>query len=116
MEDLSCQSVRNALWDEAGGVLAEADARRIENHVLECRECMRFDVEVKEVSDGLKRLPVFRPPAILSMRLKVAASRDRSRRLMRLDLAARWREFRETARLAFDNLLKPIAVPAAGGI
>lgn len=116
MEDSSCQSVRNALWDQAGGLLAEDDARAVASHLLACRQCARLDIEVSAVSDGLRRLPVLRPPAIISMRVKVAASRDRSHRLLRLDLAARWKEFRQRARLVFDNLFKPLAVPAAGGI
>jgi hypothetical protein len=116
MEDLSCQSVRSALWDHAAGRLAEADSQKVAHHLRKCRACARHRVDVHSIETGLKYLPVFRPPSIVSMRLKVAASRDRSKRLRHLDLAARWKEFREFASLTFNNLLKPIAVPAAGGI
>jgi hypothetical protein len=114
--ELSCQLVRAALWDHAGGRLGEADSGRISTHLLGCRECDRRRLEVSTLATGLKDLPVRRPPSIVSMRLRVAASRDRSRRLVRLDMAARWKDFRQRARLTFDNLLKPLAVPAAGGI
>jgi len=114
--ELSCQFVRSALWDRAGGRLGEVENSKVSKHLLECRECERHRVEVSSLATGLKNLPVRRPPSIVSMRLRVAASRDRSARLLRLDMAARWKESRERARLTFDNLLKPLAVPAAGGI
>jgi hypothetical protein len=114
--ELNCQSVRTALWDQAGGRLEEAENSRISRHLVGCRECDRRRVEVNSLATGLKHLPVRRPPSIVSMRLRVAASRDRSRRLVRLDMAARWKDFRQRARLMFDNLLKPLAVPAAGGL
>jgi hypothetical protein len=114
--ELSCQVVRSALWDHAGGRLGEVENSKISKHLLECRACDRHRVEVSSLATGLKNLPVRRPPSIVSMRLRVAASRDRSARLLRLDMAARWKEFRQRARLTFDNLLKPLAVPAAGGI
>jgi len=114
--ELSCQFVRRALWDHAGGRLGAAESSRISKHLLRCRECDRRRVEVSSLASGLKHLPVRRPPSIVLMRLRVAASRDRARRLVRLDMAARWNEFRQRARLTFDNLLKPLAVPAAGGL
>lgn len=114
--ELSCQVVRSALWDHAGGRLGEVENSKVSKHLLKCRACDRHRVEVSSLATGLKNLPVRRPPSIVSMRLRVAASRDRSARLLRLDMAARWKEFRQRARLTFDNLLKPLAVPAAGGI
>jgi hypothetical protein len=114
--ELNCHLVRSALWDHAGGRLEAAENGRISKHLLECRECDRHSAEVSSLASGLKHLPVRKPPSIVSMRLRVAASRDRSARLLRLDMAARWKEFRQRFRLTFDNLLKPLAVPAAGGI
>jgi hypothetical protein len=114
--DLNCQLVRNALWDHASGRLASPASGKISQHLLSCRECERRRLEVDELAVGLKHLPLRKPPAIVSTRLRVAASRDRARRLLRLDWAARWKEFRQRARLIFDNLLKPLAVPATGGI
>jgi hypothetical protein len=89
---------------------------QVSKHLFSCRECERRRIEVNSLTVGIKHLSLRRPPAILSTRLRVAASRDRAKRLMRLDLAARWKEFRQRARLIFDNLLKPLAVPATGGI
>jgi hypothetical protein len=53
---------------------------------------------------------------MLNVRLRVLASRDRSRRLVRRDFASWIAEVKSVAKLFFDNLLRPFAVPAAGGI
>ena len=65
---------------------------------------------------GLKSLPAKNVPSMVTTRLAVIASRERSRSLLRRDLAARISELRSKAKLLFDNLLKPIAFPAAGGM
>ena len=53
---------------------------------------------------------------MLNMKLQVLASRESSRRMKRLNFASWVRENVSRARLFFDNLLKPLAVPAAGGL
>ena len=72
--------------------------------------------EVRSLRTGLKSLPEKSVSSLLSTRLKVIASRERSRLLLRRDLAARLDDLRSSAKLVFDNLLRPLAVPAAGGI
>jgi hypothetical protein len=44
------------------------------------------------------------------------ASHERARRLARVTLAARWKEWSSTASLWFDNLMRPVALPFAGGL
>ncbi len=85
-------------------------------HLNDCQECSLHVREVRSLRSGLRHLPQVQVPSILTTRLLIAASRDRSRRLARRDFSA-WLRFRKSrARLFFDNLLKPFAVPAAGGI
>jgi hypothetical protein len=61
-------------------------------------------------------LPALSVSPLLRTRLRVIASRERSRQALRQTLATRLAELRSKAKLLFDNLLKPIAVPAAGGM
>jgi hypothetical protein len=72
--------------------------------------------EVRSLRSGLKSLPGKNVSAMLSTKLRVIASRERSRKILRQNLAARIRELRVNAKLLFDNILRPIAVPATGGI
>lgn len=114
--ELSCKSVRSTLWDFAAGTLGESDQLTVETHLGECRECRLHRAEVRSLHTGLKSLPQKSVSPLLRTRLRVIASRERSRQALRRDLAARIAELRARARLVFDNLLRPIAVPAAGGM
>src|SRR5207248_5985097 len=108
--------VRDSLWDYAAGVLTEGERMSIAEHLGDCRECDLYSVEVVSLRTGLKNLPLRSVPPLLATRVQVIASRERSRRLGRLDFAACLKELRWRAKLLFDNLLRPLAVPAAGGI
>ncbi len=55
-------------------------------------------------------------PAGLDVRLRVLASHERVRRLATASLSARLQYWRARVRLHFENLMKPIAVPVAGGL
>jgi hypothetical protein len=116
MEELSCASVRSTLWDFAAGTLDESDRLMVATHLGECRECHLHRTEVRSLRTGLKSLPEKTVSPLLRTRLRVIASRERSRQALRRDLAARMADLRARARLVFDNLLRPIAVPAAGGM
>ena len=116
MEELDCKSVRPFLWDYAANSLGKDAAWRIEAHLGVCRECELRHEEVQSVRSGLKSLPFRNPPVFLETKLRVLASRDRSRRLVRRDFAAWLADRKARAALLVDHLLKPFAVPAAGGI
>ena len=116
METLNCRSVRVNVWEYVAGTLAEAEREIVSQHLGECRDCAAHRAEVRSLQMGLKSLPAHNLSPMLETRLQVIASRERSRRLRRLDLAAWLREMRAEFRLLFDNLLRPLAVPAAGGL
>lgn len=115
-DELNCNSVRSALWDYTAGALHNAESESLAMHLHVCRECDLHRAEVRSLRAGLKGLPEKSVSSLLSTQLKVVASRERSRLLLRRDLAARLNELRANMKLVFDNLLRPIALPAAGGI
>ena len=116
MNELNCSAVRSSLWDYTSGTIDERDRAEIESHLRECRECVLHRGEVRSLRQGLNNLPALGVPELLNTRLRVLASRDRSRRLERRDFASWVAEQGSRFRLFFDNLLRPFAVPAAGGI
>jgi hypothetical protein len=116
METMSCKAVRESLWDYTSGILAEEERAGIESHLSDCRECVLHRVEVRSMRSGLRHLPSVNVPELLNTRLRVLASRDRSRRLVRRDFASWLTEQKFRLRLVFDNLFRPFALPAAGGI
>jgi len=64
---------------------------------------------------ALSEMPQYTVPAHLAARLRVAASHAREDR-MNSTWAARLVSFRFRCRLFFDNLMRPFAVPVAGGV
>lgn len=55
-------------------------------------------------------------PAMLQGRLRVLASHERARRLVRINWAARAQHWRGLAALRLGNLMRPVALPVAGGL
>ncbi len=117
IEEYNCKAVRDALWDYTAGTLDQTDRLIVDLHLRECRECNLRRAEVRSLRTGLKSLHgKSSSPILLRTRLRVAASRERSRQTLRRNFAARFEDLCSRAKLLFDNLLKPIAVPAAGGM
>ena len=112
MENLNCKSVQASLWDERDSPAVPA----VEAHVNHCRECTRHRAEVRGLRTDLGSLPRKVISPLLATRLRVIASREHSRHIIKHDVAARVTDFCSRVKLHFDNLLRPLAVPAAGGL
>jgi len=85
-------------------------------HVENCGACQR---EYRSLSSLRTALRAMRGPAMpdgLAERLRVLASHERERLLLRASLAARFGHWRERVQLSFDNLMRPLALPFAGGL
>jgi hypothetical protein len=65
------------------------------------------------VRSALRKLPPAVPPARLTAMLRIAASRDRTQKLAR---ANPFRYYTDRLRLWMDNLMRPLALPFAGGL
>src|SRR5437879_4109844 len=116
MDELNCKIVRQSLWGYPARPETGGPGDWITSHLSVCRDCDQHFGDVKALRAGLKNLPVRHAPSMLTIRLQVLASRERARNITHRDFGT-WLTYRiSRARLFFDNLLKPFAVPAAGGI
>jgi hypothetical protein len=97
-----------SLGPETSGVIAE--------HMARCRECASYSEELGELRSRLRELPRFMPPARLITQLQVLASRERAYRLSHNTLPALVHYWRVELRLVVDNLMRPFAIPFAGGL
>jgi hypothetical protein len=61
----------------------------------------------------MSRTPV---PVELQAKLRVLASEERARQLTRLSYGSRLSYWRGRLRMEFDNLMRPLALPFAGGV
>ena len=68
------------------------------------------------VNTALRRLTRRTPPASLSASLRVMASRERDRRVNRRSSSATFSAWCDRTRLFAHNLMRPLALPAAGGL
>ena len=67
----------------------------------------------RRIRQALRSLPSRTPPADVTMRLRVSASRERVRNVLK---RSRFRGWFDHIALSLDNLMKPVALPAAGGL
>lgn len=72
--------------------------------------------ETERLRQLMRSLTRKSPPPELNTRLRVLASQERLRRVRRANAGALATDFVERLRLMADNLMRPVAVPAAGGL
>jgi hypothetical protein len=74
-----------------------------------------IDSEDRELRRVLKALPQRRPSADLTMRLRVIGSRESTRRQGRVTWQKLARTWLSDFQVWADNLMRPLAIPTAGG-
>ena len=72
-------------------------------------------LRTEEIRNQLRALPILRPPRQLTVELQVVASREQARRLREVTLSWLDRAL-DRLRPVVDNLMRPLAIPFAGGL
>jgi len=107
---MNCRIVRTKLLAEVDQ-LPDAERHAVNAHLHVCRSCAAESAERERIRAAMRALPRMAPPPELTVRLRVVASRERERRRhgwLRRAATGAW--------LLFDGLMRPLAVPLAGGI
>jgi hypothetical protein len=85
-------------------------------HTAVCRQCDAH-LQALETQRALLRKMAFAPvPANLTAKLRVLASHERERQLVRVSFRERMRRIAARVELAFDNMMRPVALPFTGGL
>lgn len=113
---MSCQTVLNSLSQFLDHRVAGDERTRVAMHLAECEACAARLRELSELRNGLRSLPQPAVPQRLQTQLQVLASHERSRWNATKTLPLALRTWRINLRLAVDNLMRPLAVPLAGGL
>jgi len=111
-----CREVQELISPLLDHELEGRERSDVLKHLGECRACAARFASLTEVRAALHRMQDVPVPARLATQLQVAASKDRVRRLVRRTVwgwIANWAAY---ARLSLDNLMRPLAVPFAGGV
>jgi len=85
----------------------------LKRHFNGCRECALESERYSELRGKLRSLPKRMPPAELTTRLRVVASKVR---MESFGGAGPWSRWRNRVELSLRNLMRPLAVPAVGGL
>lgn len=89
-----------------------AERQAMRRHLDGCRDCALESKEQQRLSEAVRSLPRRIPPSDLTLRLRVTASKVRAE----VRGPGRWLRFRDRLSLALENLMRPLALPAAGGL
>jgi hypothetical protein len=85
-------------------------------HLDGCRDCAARLRELVEVRNGLRSLPQAPVPGRLRTQLQVMASHERARWNATKTVPKALRTWAANIKLAVDNLMRPLALPLAGGL
>lgn len=102
--------------DYIEGTMTENERVAFSRHLAHCRECTGHAEELLGVSVALRSLSVPSVPAILASELQVLASHEHSRHMRHRTWASLFAAWGSAIRLATDNLMRPLALPFAGGL
>jgi hypothetical protein len=113
---MSCTNVQeliSSLLDLRGSA---SDRQIVLAHVGSCRKCSAYLEATRAQRIDLRNMAHTRLPAGLHERLRVVASHERERQLARVSVSTRLKRWVAAGELTFDNLMRPLAVPFAGGL
>jgi hypothetical protein len=89
---------------------------RIAGHLSECRDCTARYRALTDLRESLKNMPPAAVPDRLQTELQVIASREIARRRATATLPRAFHNWATNLKLAIDNLMRPLALPLAGGL
>jgi len=110
---MECATVRQQVSAYLDGVLPAEERRVFKRHVNLCRECAAESELYAELRLKLRELPRHVPPPDLTTRLRVVASKVR---MESFSGESPWRRWWNRLELSLRNLMRPLALPAVGGL
>lgn len=113
MDCLQVQWMLSAFLD---GRIVESERRSLEEHMASCVECSARYAGYVNVQTALRAAPVRKVNRQLSISLHSLASREAARRRRQVDFRTRVNDFAERLTFWASGLMKPLALPAAGGL
>ena len=106
---MNCREAGRRLPGYLDGAIESREHARLREHLELCSDCRAQLERYQQLSACLAQLQPIDPPSELAARIRVQASHS----------VSPWTGFMQVwtrALLNFENLLKPLAVPATGGI
>jgi len=112
---MSCDHVQERVSPFLDGQVPAEEREKVLAHLESCRPCSAHLEAVQNLRTLLRGMDRARVPEGLVAQLRVIASHERERWMLRSSWSARFRNWLDLARLRFDNLMRPVALPLGGG-
>jgi hypothetical protein len=113
---MSCENDQEPISLLFDGRLPETEREKVLAHTVVCRECGAHLASLETQRAMMRKMAQAPVPDTLATRLTVLASHERERQLARVSVRERARRLAVNINLAFDNLMRPVALPLAGGV
>lgn len=113
---MECQQVRLTLSAFQDGRVLDEERRAIQEHMARCPACAERLAQLELVRLSVRSLPRKAVPPYVSLALRSIASKEAARRRYYAGLRGALRAAGERASLWMNNLMRPVALPAAGGL
>ena len=108
---MECSSVKKRVSAYLDGAVSAEEGRMLQRHLTSCRQCTLETEQYSRIREKLRALPHRLPPADLTTRLRVVASKVRAEAG-----AGPWQRWRDRCELSLRDLMRPLALPAVGGL
>jgi hypothetical protein len=113
---MSCENVQELISLLLDRKLPDRERENVLAHTGRCRTCGAHLESIQEIRAALRNLRQPAMPHALSAKLRVLASHEHARKFAGRNLSARVEHWYTRVRLAFDNMMRPLALPFTGGI
>ncbi len=113
---MSCENVQERISLLLDYKLDAEEQANVLAHTAVCRDCATHLEWLQSQRATMRKMAAAPIPENLAMRLSVMASHERARQLARVSLRERARHMLTNVNLAFDNLMRPVALPLTGGL
>lgn len=113
---MSCENVQERISSLIDRKIGPDEREEVLAHLQACIECDRHFAYMQLQRAALLRMRNRPVPPALQERLRVTASYERVRQLSRATFVSRRRRWLSSLQLTFENLMRPAALPFAGGL
>jgi len=113
---MSCENVQERISLLLDCKLADGEREYVLAHLEKCSKCAGKFESMQHLRATMRDMARPRVPAALATQLRVMASHACARQVARRSFGTRVANWATSIRLAFDNLMRPFAVPVTGGV
>lgn len=113
---MDCQDVNLILSAFVDGHVVETERWLVSAHLESCPDCALRHEQLIAVRGSLRSLPARRVPPMLALSLRISASREAARRRRFEGAIGRMKAWAEDFIIHANNMMRPLALPAAGGL